>query len=190
MQWEFRFTFEDGVAAGDRLLALLEEIHPDWAPDCRTFMSASDQQPILDWLWSRLSGGRPIPYVQGFLSRVLKDRGLGGDPIIVFGTGDLVGMQTGTAPINLMPPDSGLVEIASWAGDGSDGDAWCLDGKRGCVRGVGLSCGSSDVQEVRAWSYAVLPTFDHWVSYLRTSFTQRGYFRAPAASPRGPARHH
>jgi hypothetical protein len=173
--FEFSYSFEDGVSAGDALLDLITSINPELSDQCSTYAQDSDLNVIFDWVTERRSCDRPVPYVNGFLSRILKSGGLGSDILQLWGVNEVISLQREVFPISEIPEEAGLIQIASWTGDWGDGDAWCIDLVWDCMRCVPVGSVKLDAESSRTNSYGVLPSFLYWVSYLRCSAYQRGW---------------
>ena len=174
---DFDSTYDDGVSAGDHMLALIRTIDPRLSDECGVFLGQPELEPVLTWITRQTRYNRPVPYVNGFLSRVLKPQGLRSSIVDLWGARDLIADQGNVAPICNVPAGSGLVQIGSWTGDRSDGDAWCLDLHHDCIRCIPVGSGDDDLDLVRLASYGVLPTFLYWVAYLRCSAYQRGWLK-------------
>lgn len=170
----FAVTFEDGVKAGDGLLALIVELNPGLKNRCDEFLSKEQLQPINDFIVQR-SGRYPYPYLEGFFSRVVKATELEGEIISLWGADEFIENQTQYAPICNMHSNAKFFQFASWTGDMCDGDAWCIDLEDQLIRCLTVTGGDEDMAVVRANTYGVYTSFDYLISHLRCSAARRGW---------------
>ena len=175
-----KYDYAAGVQAGDWLLELICEIQPERASECSRFLSADQLAPIFQELWRRSVYKRPIPVIEGLLSRTLKAKGLKGDLISLWGAEELFAMQGQVAPICEVPSEAGIIQLGSWTGE-SDGDGWCLDTGWSCVRCLSVGSGSKDIDAVRLSSYGIFSSLYQWVAYLRCDAWERGWASPPGA---------
>jgi hypothetical protein len=158
-------SFEEGARAGDKLVALVNEISPGTVS--ATPASERDVKPVLEEIWKHAPGGSEMPSVAGFFSRVLRRKDWQGAIIEMWGTENFLENQQQVAPICNVSPEEKMIQFASWTGEG-DGDAWVLDlGQTGCVRCLPVSMGGEDPMTLRAYSYGVFDDWHYLVAFLR-----------------------
>ena len=167
----FRASFNDGVAEGDRFLALLTEIGPVHEARCSEFATPDELQPIFDYMVQR-SARYAYPYVEGFLSRAIKPKEFDADIIWLWGIDNFIEMQSQCAPTCNFGDELQLVQFGYVSGDG---DAWCLDLKNQEIICISPGADGSTDDSARRGKYGVFPAFDYLTSYLRTDAQRRGW---------------
>ena len=167
----FTASFNDGVAEGDRFLALLTEIGPIHEARCSEFATPDELQPIFDYLIQR-SKRYAYPYVEGFLSRTIKPKELDADIIWLWGVDNFIEMQSQCAPTCNFGDELQIVQFGYVSGDG---DAWCLDLKNQEIVCISPGADASNDDSARRDKYGVFPAFDYLTSYLRTDAQRRGW---------------
>ncbi len=167
----FRATFDDGVAEGDRFLALMTEISPARSDHCSQFSSPDKMKPIFDYLVTR-SQRYAYPYVEGFLSRVIKPEEFDAKIITLWGADEFIENQSQYAPVCEFTDDLQIVQFGYVTGDG---DAWCLDLKNQEIICISPAADGSSDDAARRDKYGVFPAFDYLTSYLRTDAERRGW---------------
>ena len=168
---EFTATFDDGVAEGDRFLALLAEIGPAHIKRCAEFSSGQQMQPIYDYLVAR-SGRYAYPYLEGFLSRAIKPAEFDAEIITLWGAEEFIENQTQYAPVCEFPDERQLVQFGYVSGDG---DAWCIDLNFQEIVLISPEADGGSDDSARRSKRGVFPAFDYLTSYLRTDAERRGW---------------
>jgi hypothetical protein len=170
----FTATFEQGVEEGDRLLSLLIKISPELEPRCNEYVEIGKLQPVFDFIIER-SQRYKYPYLEGFLSRVIKPTELESKLVRFWGLDEFVENQSQYAPVCNFPEEFKFVQFASWGGEYCDGDGWCLDLGNQEIVGVIVSSSDESIEAVRLCCYGVFPAFDFMTSFLETSARRRGW---------------
>jgi hypothetical protein len=173
--------FEDGVAAGLKLLGLFRDLGK--RIDHLEKPSPAELETVFQFIWAQNIIDRESPSVRGFFTTVLRREGYGAEIMDVYGTSDLIDIQSNSAPICNLPAASGIITFGSWTGDLGDGDAWCLD-----IQGGSICCvpvGSPKTrEEARLSAYATFYDFHYLEAFLRRAAELRGWL--PAAPEREP----
>lgn len=169
--------FDDGVAAGRRLLRLSEELDSDFAR--LPAASAEQVAEVIAFLRRYTIANRPYPAVEGFLSTVLRKETASMGIAEFLGAEGFVHEQRTAAPLGNLPDDAPFVLFATWAGE-EEGDAWVLDLEPGYIRCIPLSVHKTDPVSVRAISYGVFSTLDHFVAHLRCEAEMREWIQPSA----------
>lgn len=167
----FTATFEDGVAEGNRLLALLVEIAPNLASRCEEFSTPQQLAPINEYLVKR-SKRYAYPYLEGFFSRVLKPTEFEAEIITLWGTDSFIENQSQYAPVCELDEEYQLVQFGYVTGDG---DAWCLDLDYQEIIRIAPEADGTSAETARRDKSPVFPAFDYLTSFLRTDAQRRGW---------------
>ena len=170
----FTVTFEQGVTAGNNLLALLVELEPELETQCDVFLKPDELQPIYDWIVTR-SQRYAYPYLEGFFSRIIKPTELNSCIVTLWGADEFIENQSQYAPICNLPSEAKFFQFGYWCGDYCDGDGWCIDLDDQCVRCLIVTGGDENMDLVRRNTYGVFPSLEYLTSYLRTSAVGRGW---------------
>lgn len=164
-------SFDDGVAEGDRFLALLSEIGAAHRDRCAEFSNAEQLQPIFDYLVAR-SERYAYPYLEGFLSRVIKPAEFDAEIITLWGAGEFVENQKQYAPVCEFPDERQIVQFGYVSGDGA---AWCIDLKFQEIVCISPDADGSSDDSARRYKQGVFPAFEYLTSFLRTDAERRGW---------------
>lgn len=167
----FRASFKDGVEEGERLLALITEINPELEIRCQEKSNNEQLEPINRYLVER-SKRYAYPYLEGFLSSVMKPNELESDLITFWGADEFVENQSNYAPVCEFEESFQIVQFAYMTGDGS---AWCIDLDFQEIIGLSPSADGSTSESARRFKFGVFPAFDYLTSYLRTEAQRRGW---------------
>jgi hypothetical protein len=168
----YSFTFDDGAAAGQKILNLISRIDPSLKAECEVFLSAEELHPFYTEIRRRTKWGTHYPSVEGLLSKLLKPRELHSSLITLWGADEFWDNQSNYAPICEVSPEHGIIQIGSWCGK-SDGDAWVLDTEFGLLSSLTLGLLDYDVKAVRAGYYRIMDSPWHWFSFLQCEAWQR-----------------
>ena len=175
MTWKFPDNYPDPTKEGDAFCELLKAVNPEITFP-RSSASYQDQiDHVFNWLAEGKRAGRHLIYLESFLSKILVPGGIACDLIQVWGVDQIIGNQSEYAPICNVDDTCGLIQFASWTGDYSDGDAWCLDLIASEVVCLPVASGEAYRAASREATYARLPNFSYFVSYLASSALQRGW---------------
>ena len=150
------------------LLRLIGRVDRKARKQCKERSDSSELERVYNWITEQTPYGRPYQYVNGFLSQVLKPEGIQSYLVDIISTEGIITAQRVSAPMCNLPERSGLIGLASWTGDESDGDLWCIDLADDRIRCIPVGAGDDNLDEVRLASYGVLPSFRYWVSYLES----------------------
>jgi len=167
----FTASFEDGVAEGDRFLCAIKEIAPVHADTCAQFSTDEQLNPIYEYLVKR-SGRYAYPYLEGFLSRVIKPTEFDADIIGLWGADEFIENQSNFAPVCEFPENLQIVQFGYRSGDG---DAWCIDLKNQEIICISPDADGSSDDSARRFKYGVFPAFDYLTAYMRTDAERRGW---------------
>ncbi|GHC65649.1 hypothetical protein [Roseibacillus persicicus] len=164
-------SYSDGQEAGQKLLRLFDELGVSLSSKLPA--SENELEKVFELIrLPRTKNGNPV--MKGFLSTVLRKDYYNAEIIEVLGASTFIEDQTDCSPLSELAADSGLVQFASWTGDYSDGDAWCLD-----ILEDRVVCIPVGVPETRAEAleraYGIFPDFLYLEAYLRCSAEIRGW---------------
>jgi hypothetical protein len=174
MSFQFSDNHGDPLKEGDAFRHLIATVNPEMVFPESTAGYQSELDRVFDWV-ADSNEKRSLPYVNGFLSKILVPGGIRSNIIEIFGVDEVVSMQDEIAPICNIRKGSGIIQFGSWTGDYSDGDAWCIDLRASEIICIPVGSGYEDRDQTRAAAYGVLPNFSYFVSFLASSVLQRGW---------------
>ena len=175
--FEFSVTFEEGVKAGDAVMDVVARYcdNPDSIPRACT---AEELHDVNQYVAQR-ARGRRLPYVEGFLSRIVRVRSVDRISIVyLWGVDEFIENQDQYAPICNIPAEHQFIQFGSWCGPVCDGDGWCIDFYDQYLRCVPVGC-CPDVEGgmlyVKSVTYGCFPKLEHLAAFLDAEAKSRGW---------------
>ena len=160
--FEFDVTYEDGVQAGDDLMKVVTRYchEPDSLPRLCT---PKELEGVFEFVVQR-GKGRRLPYVEGFLSQVVRLTSIKRISIIdLWGVDAFIENQEQYAPICNIPPEHQFIQFGSWCGELSDGDGLCIDFYDEYLRCLPVACCpevAGGMLYVKSVTYGCFPALD------------------------------
>ena len=172
--FEFNVTFEDGVVAGRAVVDVAKRCSDEPA----AFPVACDLQELEDvFQYAKDRGkGRRLPYIEGFLSQVVRRQSSSDSILELWGVDHFVDNQSRYAPICNLPKEFQMIQFGSWCGELSDGDGWCIDFYDELIRCVPIGCGDEHgIDYLKRCTYGCFPTLRSLAPYLLSVAETRTY---------------
>lgn len=175
--FEFSVTFEEGAKAGDELIEVIAR-HAD-APEAIPDTCELDELNEVFEFVAKRGKGRRLPYIEGFLSRIVRKKTIEGISIVdLWGVDEFIQNQDQHAPICNFPPEHQWVQFGSWCGPVSDGDGWCIDFYDDYVRCIPVGCFpevDGGILYVKSVSYGCFPKLEHLAAFVASEARSRGW---------------
>ncbi len=174
----YEISYQDGVNAGEELMALISKIEPALKEQCNTYLAKEDLDVFLDQFAARSKRQKRIQCIEGFFSVIIKPTELSSNLITIWGLDEFWNNQSDYAPICQISPDLGFVQFGSWTG-ASDGDGWIVDTDFERIACLSLNLLDCDADTVRKYCYSTFTSLWQFVSFLACDSWERGWIDKP-----------
>ncbi len=174
----YELSYQDGVLAGEELMALISKIDPSLKDQCDSRLTKDDLGEFLDQLAARSKRQKRISCIEGFFSVIIKPTELASDLITIWGLDEFWSNQSNYAPICEISPDLGFVQFGSWTG-ASDGDGWIVDTEYNKIACLSLSLLDYDPDTVRKYCYSSFTSLWQLISFLVCDAWEREWIKKP-----------
>jgi len=174
----YELSYQDGVLAGEELMALISKIEPALKDRCDSRLTKEDLGEFLDQFATRSKRQKRIPCIEGLFSVIIKPTELASRLITIWGVDEFWNNQSDYAPICDVSPDLGFVQFGSWTG-ASDGDGWIVDTEFEKIACLSLNLLDYDADTVREYCYSTFTSLWQLVSFLACDSWERGWIEKP-----------
>lgn len=174
----YQLSYQDGVLAGEELMALISKIDPSLKDQCDSRLPKGDLSEFLDQLAARSKRQKRIHCIEGFFSVIIKPTELASDLITIWGLDEFWSNQSNYAPICEISPDLGFVQFGSWTG-ACDGDGWIVDTEYSEIACLSLNLLDYDADTVRKYCYSTFTSLWQFISFLACDAWEREWIKKP-----------
>jgi hypothetical protein len=174
----YELSYQDGVNAGEALMALITRIEPALKKHCNTYLSKEDLDIFLDQFAARSKRQKRTPCIEGLFSVIIKPSELASNLITIWGVDEFWSNQSNYAPICEISPDLGFVQFGSWTGE-SDGDGWIVDTEFEKIACLSLNLLDNDADTVREYCHPKFTSLWQFISFLTCDSWERGWIDKP-----------